>query len=59
MFIALKRKYLQKKRGLKDVSKSGSSIEVVLKAQKPFRQYELWNNLEDFVASPQGKNNLP
>ena len=59
MFITLKRKYLRKKRDLKDVNKSGTSTEVVLKAQKAFRQYEFMKWLDDYVASRQGKNNLP
>ena len=40
MFITFKRKYLRKKRDLKDVNNLGTSNEVVLKAQKSFRQYE-------------------
>ena len=59
MFITLKRKYLRKKRDSKDVNKSGTSTEVVLKAQKAFRQYEFMKWLDDFVASRPGKNNLP
>ena len=59
MFITFKRKYLRKKRDLKDVNKLGTSSEVVLKAQKSFRQYEFMKWLDDFVASRQGKNNLP
>ena len=59
MFIILKRKYLRKKRDLKDVNKSDTSTEVVLKAQIAFRENEFIKWLEDFVASQQGKNNLP
>ena len=59
MFIILKRKYLRKKRDLKDVNKSDTSTEVVLKAQIAFRENEFIKWLEDFVASRQGKNNLP
>ena len=55
MFIILKRKYLRKKRDLKDVNKSDTSTEVVLKAQKAFRESEFIKWLEDFVASRQGK----
>ena len=40
----------------KDVN---TSTEVVLKPQKAFRQYEIMKWLDDFVASRQGKNNLP
>ena len=55
MFITLKRKYLRKKRDLKDVNKSGTFTKVVLKAQKSFRHYEFMKWLDDFVASRQGK----
>ena len=54
MFMILKRKYLRKERDLKDVNKSDTSTEVVLKAQKVF-QYEIMKWLDDFVASRQGK----
>ena len=59
MFITLKWNYQRKKRDLKDVSKSGTCTEVVLKVQKAFRQQELMKWLHDFVDSRQGKNNLP
>ena len=58
MFITLKRKYLRKKRDSKDVNKSGTSTEVVLKAQKAICQLEFLKWLENFIALRQGKNNL-
>ena len=43
---------------LKDVNKSGTSTEVVLKAQKAICQLEFLKWLENFIALRQGKNNL-
>ena len=43
---------------LKDVNKSGTSTEVVLKVQKAICQLEFLKWLENFIALRQEKNNL-
>lgn len=59
MFQTLKRKYQRKKRDLKETNKSGTSTEIVSKAEKAFRPYAFLNWLDDFFATRQGKTNLP
>ena len=56
MFTTLKKKYLRKKRELKETNKSGTSAEAVLKAEKAFCPYGFMRLLDDFV---QRRDNLP
>ena len=59
LFFTLKKKYQRKNRDLKGSSRSGTSAENVAKTQKAFSQYEVIYCLDDFLASRQGKINLP
>ena len=59
MFITLKKKYQRKKRDLKQSSRSGTSAESVVKAQKAFSQYEFMYWLDDFFSTRRGKSKLP
>ena len=58
MFTTLKKKYLRKKRELKDTNKSGTSAETVLKAEKAFCPYGFMKWLDDFVQRREGRRKL-
>ena len=55
----MKKKYQRKKKDLKDANKSGTSTEVISKAQKSLRPYEFMKWLDDFIQTRQGRSNLP
>ena len=55
----MKKKYLRKKKDVKDATRSGTSTDVVNKAEKALRTYEFLGWLDDFVQSREGRSNLP
>jgi len=59
IFGNLKKKYLRRKRDLKDANRSGTSADVVAKAKKGISQYEFLRWMDDFVQCREGRTNLP
>ena len=58
-FTNLKKKYLRKKRELKDANKSGTSTKAYERAERALNQYQFLNWLDKFVQPRDGRNNLP
>lgn len=58
-FATLKKKYLRKKRDMKDTNKSGTSSASVLKAERALIQYDFMQWLDPFVQAREGRTNLP
>ena len=54
----LKKKYLRKKRDLKEANRSGTSCSALAKAEKAFKQYEFLIWLDEFVQLREGRSKL-
>ena len=59
LFSNLKKKYLRKKREVKEASRSGTSSGMVSKVEKALQQYEFMRWLDGFVQAREGRSNLP
>ena len=59
LFLNLKKKYLRKRKELKDSNKSGTSADAVTKAEKAFRPYAFLSWLDEFIQVREGRSNLP
>ena len=59
LFNVLKKKYLRKRKELKDAKRSGTSADVVEKAERLFRPYSFLSWLDNYVQAREGRTNLP
>ena len=59
LFSNLKKKYLRKKREVKEASRSGTSSGMVSKVEKALQQYEFMRWLDGFVQAREGRSYLP
>ena len=59
LFLNLKKKYLRKRKELKDSNKSGTSADAVTKAEKAFRLHAFLSWLDEFTQVREGRSNLP
>ena len=54
-----KKRYLRKRKELKDSNKSGTSADAVTKVEKVFRPYAFLSWLDEFTQVREGRSNLP
>lgn len=59
LFGNLKKKYLRKRKEVKDANKSGTSTGVVARAEKVSHPYLFLSWLDEYVQMREGRNNLP
>ena len=57
-FANLQKKYLRKKRELKDANKSSTLTKAYKREERVFNQYQFLNWLDKFVQARDGRNNL-
>ena len=55
----MKKKYLRKRKELKDAKKSGTSADVVEKAERLFKPYSFLSWLDNYVQAREGRTNIP
>ena len=55
----MKKNYLRKRKEPKDAKRSGTSADVVERAERLFRPYSFLSWLDNYVQTREGRTNLP